>query len=61
FVVAVLDDAAVVKRFYKKSDRIELHSENPEFDVIIVEKNYTNFKVVGVVVGVYRSMEKKVG
>ncbi|MBU0558364.1 MAG: transcriptional repressor LexA [Bacteroidetes bacterium] len=61
FVVAVLDDAAVVKRFYKKSDRIELHSENPEFDVIIVEKNYTNFKVVGIVVGVYRSMEKKVG
>jgi len=30
-VVAVLDDAAVVKRFYKKKNEIELVSENPEF------------------------------
>lgn len=61
FVVAVLDDAAVVKRFYKKSNKIELHSENPEFEKIIIDKNYSNFKLVGVVVGIYRSMEKKVG
>ncbi len=60
-VVAVLDDAAVVKRFYKKRNRIELHSENPEYEPIIIEKNYENFKLVGVVIGVYRSMEKKVG
>ena len=61
FVVAVLDDAAVVKRFFKKSNKIELHSENPEFEKIIIDKNYSNFKLVGVVVGIYRSMEKKVG
>jgi len=61
FVVAVLDDAAVVKRFYKKSNTIELHSENPEFEKIIIDKNYSNFKLVGVVVGIYRSMEKNVG
>ncbi len=60
-VVAVLDDAAVVKRFYRKRNRIELHSENPEYEPIIIEKNYAGFKIVGVVIGVYRSMEKRVG
>ncbi|MCF8261987.1 MAG: transcriptional repressor LexA [Melioribacteraceae bacterium] len=61
FVTAVLDDAAVVKRFYKKSHKIELHSENPEYEPIVIEKDYSGFKLVGVVVGVYRSMERKVG
>jgi repressor LexA len=60
-VVAVLDDAAVVKRFYKKRNRVELHSENPEYEPIVIEKNYSGFKLVGVVIGVYRSMERKVG
>lgn len=61
FVTAILDDAAVVKRFYKKENRIELHSENPEYKPIIIEPAHQSFKVVGVVVGVYRSMDKKVG
>jgi repressor LexA len=61
FVSAILDDAAVVKRFYKKEDRIELLSENSEYEPIIVEKDYPRFKLVGVAVGVYRSMERKVG
>lgn len=60
FVVAVLDDAAVVKRFFKKSNKIELRSENPEYEPIIIEKNYLGFKLVGVVVGVYRSLGRKV-
>jgi repressor LexA len=58
-VAAVLDDAAVVKRFYKKKNEIELVSENPEYEPIVVEKKNTSFKLVGIVVGVYRSMEKK--
>ena len=57
-VAAILDDAAVVKRFFKKKDRIELISENPEYQPIIIEKTYQKFKVVGVVVGIYRSMIK---
>ena len=60
-VAAILDDAAVVKRFYKKEDSIELHSENPEYEPIVIKKSYENFKLVGIVVGVYRSMERKVG
>lgn len=58
-VAAVLDDAAVVKRFYKKKNEIELISENPDYKPIIIEKKYSSFKLVGIVVGVYRSMEKK--
>ncbi len=60
-VVAILDDAAVVKRFFKKKDSIELHSENPEYKPIIIEKNYENFKIVGNVVGIYRNMESMTG
>ncbi len=58
-VVAILDDAAVVKRFYKKRNQVELISENPEYDPIIIDKKYPLFKLVGIVVGVYRSMEKR--
>ena len=60
-VVAILDDAAVVKRFHKKRNRIELHSENPEYEPIVIEKDYSGFKIVGVVVGIYRNMETRVG
>jgi repressor LexA len=61
FVTAILDDAAVVKRFERNGDKIELHSENPEYEPIIIDRTYSNFKVVGVVVGIYRSMDRKVG
>jgi len=60
-VVAILDDAAVVKRFYKGKNEIELISENPEYKPIIIKKRYSSFKIVGIVVGVYRSMENKAG
>lgn len=59
-VVAILEDAAVVKRFYKKSGSIELHSENSEYKPIVVEANDPKFKIVGSVVGIYRTMGKKI-
>jgi len=60
-VVAILDDAAVVKRFNKKRNEIELVSENPDYKPIVIDKKYPSFKIVGIVVGVYRSMDKKAG
>ncbi len=60
-VVAILNDAAVVKRFYKKRSEIELASENPEYKTIVIDKKYPSFKIVGIVVGIYRSMEKRAG
>lgn len=58
-VAAILDDAAVVKRLFIKEDFIELHSENPEYEPIILEKGKHNFKIVGVVIGLYRTMERR--
>lgn len=58
-VVAILDDAAVIKRLRKKENGVELHSENPEYAPIILENGRHNFKIVGVVVGLYRTMEKR--
>ncbi|MDP3683011.1 MAG: S24 family peptidase, partial [Ignavibacteria bacterium] len=58
-VVAILDDSAVVKRYYRKSGSIELHSENQDYQPIIVDLNDSNFRIVGLVVGVYRTMGKK--
>lgn len=58
-VAAILDDAAVVKRFYKKKNEIELISENPDYAPIVIDKKYASFKIVGLVIGVYRSMDKK--
>ncbi len=60
-VVAILDDASVVKRFYKKRNEIELVSENPEYKTLIIDKKYSSFKIVGIVVGIYRSMDKRAG
>ncbi|MCK9211441.1 MAG: transcriptional repressor LexA [Ignavibacteriaceae bacterium] len=59
-VVAILEDAAVVKRFYKKGGSIKLHSENPEYKPIVIEANDPKFKIVGLVVGIYRTMGKKI-
>jgi len=56
-VIAILDDAATIKRFYKTSKGIELHPENPEYNPIIIKKENPRFKIVGVAVGVYRNME----
>jgi len=58
-VIAILDDSSVVKRFYKNEDAIELVSENPDYEPIIVRKDNKRFKVVGVVIGVYRNLDLK--
>ncbi|RJQ57237.1 MAG: repressor LexA [Stygiobacter sp.] len=55
-VASVLDDAAVVKKFFRTNEAIELHSENKQYEPIIVNPNSDRFKLVGVVVGIYRSM-----
>ena len=36
-IVALLEDEATVKRFYKKGSEIRLKSDNPEFDDIVPE------------------------
>jgi repressor LexA len=57
-VVAILDDSAVVKRFFRQNGTIILKSENKAYKPIEIKADYDKFKVVGAVVGVYRMMKK---
>ena len=49
-VVALIDDSATVKTFYKENGHIRLQPENPNMDPIIVE----DCSILGKVFGVLR-------
>ena len=49
-VVALIEDEATVKRFYREADQIRLEPENPDFEPILSP----DVKVLGRVVGVFR-------
>ena len=51
-VVALIDDEATVKTFYKEKDYIRLQPENSSMDPIIVP----DCKILGRVCGVFRKM-----
>lgn len=47
-VVAVIDDEATVKRFYREKDCIRLQPSNPKYKPIILKKDFQiNGKVIG--------------
>ena len=49
-VVALIDDSATVKTFYKERDHIRLQPENDDMDPIIVD----DCQILGKVFGVFR-------
>lgn len=49
-VVAMIDDSATVKRFYKEKDHIRLQPENDTMDPIIVD----DCQIIGKVFGIFR-------
>ncbi len=51
-VVALIEDEATVKRFYKGKDYIKLQPENPYMEPIIVR----DVRILGVVKGVFRKV-----
>ena len=51
-VVAIIDDGATVKRFFKESDHIRLQPENSTMDPIIT----TDCSIAGKVVAVFRRL-----
>jgi repressor LexA len=51
-VVAMLEDEATVKRFYRETDRVRLQPENPTMDPIYAR----DVSVLGKVVAVFRRM-----
>lgn len=52
-VVALIDDSATVKTFYKENGHIRLQPENDYMEPIIVD-NVDNFQILGKVFGVFR-------
>jgi repressor LexA len=50
-VVALIDDSATVKRFYKKKGKIILHPENDELEDMVFN---CNVNILGVVKGLFR-------
>ena len=51
-VVALLDDEATIKRFFKEKDRIRLQPENQFMEPIFPE----NLSILGKVIGLYRKI-----
>ncbi|MBE3577481.1 MAG: transcriptional repressor LexA [Limnochordales bacterium] len=49
-VVALLDDEATVKRFYKEGDRVRLQAENPRYEPIYAQE----VRILGKVIGLLR-------
>ena len=54
-VVALIDDSATVKTFYKENGFIRLQPENDSMDPILVSPNQS-FQILGRVIGVFRFM-----
>lgn len=50
-VVALIDDSATIKRFFKEDDHIRLQPENDTMDPIIV----ANCSILGKLVGIFRA------
>ncbi|MBR5192669.1 MAG: transcriptional repressor LexA [Clostridia bacterium] len=49
-VVALIDDSATVKRFYKKCNKIVLHPENDDMEDLV----YDDVEIIGIVKGLLR-------
>ena len=44
--VFMMDDTSVCKRYYKKGKTVELHSDNPAYEPIVI-KDYERFGIIG--------------
>lgn len=55
-VVALIEDEATVKRFYKEKNRIKLQPENENMSPIVVDPKDKNISIVGKVEGVIRKV-----
>jgi repressor LexA len=53
-VIALLEDEATVKRFFKEKERIRLQPENPTMQAIYIQKNDPSFRIIGKVQGLLR-------
>jgi len=55
-VVALIEDEATVKRFYKEKNRIRLQPENDTMEPIIIKSNENQVRIIGKIKGVIRKI-----
>jgi repressor LexA len=55
-VVAMLDDEATVKRFYREDHHFVLKPDNSEWETLRIREASRGFRLIGRVVGVYRKL-----
>ena len=58
-VVALVEDDATVKTYRRFSDRVELRAENPRYSPIVI-RDPQMLRILGVVIGLVRSISKPV-
>ena len=57
-VVALINDEATVKRFYKKGNTIQLKPEHPTMKPIIIKEGQADVHIIGKVTTVIRQLDK---
>lgn len=55
-VVALVDDEATLKRFYRETGQIRLQPENSSMSPIIIPEGSRRFSIAGKIVGIYRDL-----
>jgi len=55
-VVALIEDEATIKRFYKEENRIRLQPENDMMEPIIIKSNENKVRIIGKIKGVIRNI-----
>ena len=53
-VVAMIEDEATLKRFYREKDVVRLQPENPNMEAIIIRLGESEISIIGKLVGIYR-------
>lgn len=58
-VVALIDNAATIKKYFRFRDRVELHPANPRYQPIVVNGEGTrDFRIEGILVGLIRKLNE---
>jgi len=55
-IVALIEDEATIKRFYKEKDNLRLQPENERMEPIIVKPNENQIRIIGKIKGVIRKI-----
>ena len=56
-VVALVNNEATLKRYYFSDKGVELHPQNPDFDIFLV-KSEDDFRINGIVLAVFREYNR---